>query len=100
MRKTSMRPILFLIVCFLSLSVSSFAQATETFDIATFQPPAGWKKQTAEASVQFSSEDSASGSFCLITLFKTVPGPGDSKQNFAAAWETVVKQTVPVTNPP
>lgn len=95
-----MKPILFFVVCFLSLSANSFAQATATFDIATFQPPLGWKKQTGEASVQFSTEDSAAGTFCLITLFKSVPGLGDSKKNFAAAWQTVVKEAVPVSNAP
>ena len=50
LRKISMKPILVLIVCFLSLSANSFAQTTETFDIATFQPPKGWKKQDKGAS--------------------------------------------------
>jgi len=95
-----MKPTLFSIVCFLCLSINSFAQVTETFDIATFQPPAGWKRQTSQVSVQFSTEDSGVGTFCLITLFKAVPGIGDSKKNFAAAWLTVVKEAVPVLKAP
>jgi hypothetical protein len=78
---------------------ATYGQGTQTFDIATFQPPTGWKTQPGQLSVQFSTEDSA-GAFCLITLYKSLPGLGDSKENFAAAWQTVVKEAVPVSNAP
>ena len=93
-----MKPILFLIVCFLSLSANSFAQATETFDIATFQSPKGWNKQAGPDSVQFAIEDK--GNYCLIMLFKSVPGLSSPKENFDAAWSTIVKETVMVSNAP
>jgi hypothetical protein len=95
-----MKQILFLIVCFLSLSATSFAQATETFDLATFRSPAGWAKQASEASFQISTEDKAKGTYCLVTLLKSVPGTADAKKNFDAAWETVVKSVVNPTAAP
>ena len=98
MRKIFMKPILFLIVCFLSLSANSFAQATETFDIATFQSPKGWNKQAGPDSVQFAIEDK--GNYCLIMLFKSVPGLSSPKENFDAAWSTIVKETVTASNAP
>ena len=97
-RKISMKPVLLLIVCYLSLTANSFSQAAETFDISTFQAPKGWNKQAGENSIQFSTEDK--GNFCLVTLFKAVPGLGNPKENFDAAWETIVKEAVTVSSVP
>lgn len=95
-----MKQLLSLIICFLSFPTSSVAQTLETFDIATFQPPTGWNRQAGQSAIQFSTEDKASGAYCLITLFKSVPGLDDSKQNFAAAWQTIVMEAVNVSTAP
>ena len=79
---------------------SAYGQAAQTFDIATFQPPTGWKVQSGDVSVQFSTEDSAVGSFCLITLYRSFPSVKDSKGNFNAAWQTIVKESVTVATAP
>ena len=98
-----MKQILLLTFCLLSFSVSALAQASETsetFDIATFQPPKEWKKQPSEDSVGFLTEDKTSGAYCLITLVRSLPGPGNSKENFNAAWKTIVKEAVNVPAAP
>jgi len=95
-----MKQILLLVFCFLAFSATALAQASETFDIATFQPPEGWEKQPSKDSVQFSTEDKESGAHCVITLVKSVPSPGTSKENFAAAWQTLVKKAVNVAAAP
>jgi len=87
-------------ICILTLTISSLAQAPETFDIATFQPPKGWSKQAGQNSIQISTEDKAAGTYCLITLFKSLPGTPNSKENFDAAWQTVVKGLVNVSAKP
>jgi len=100
MRKIFMKQILLLTFCLLSFSASALAQAaetSETFDIATYQPPRDWKKEPSQDSVQFSIEDKASGAYCLITLVKSLPGPGNSKENFDASWKTLVKESVTVS---
>ena len=93
-----MKQVLFAFIFTLSLAFSSFGQASETFDISTFQSPKGWTKQAGENSIQFSIEEQ--GGFCLITLFKSVPGLSDPKENFDAAWETIVKEAVTVSSAP
>lgn len=95
-----MKLLLFLIVCFLSLTANSLAQTSETFDITTFKPPKGWQKQAGADAVQISTEDKAKGTFCLITLFRSVPSLGNSKEDFNAAWETIVKEAVTVSSAP
>jgi len=90
-------------VCLLTVSLDSLAQTaqvTETFDIATFQSPNGWNKQATQNAAQFSTEDKTQGTYCVITLFKSLPGIGSAKENFDAAWQTVVKTVVNPTAAP
>ncbi len=79
--------------------LTAFAQP-QVFDITTYTAPRGWKKQTTESTIQFSKEDAAKGTYCLLMLFKALPGAPDSKDNFDAAWETVVKEVVTVSAAP
>ena len=95
-----MKQLLIVLVCFLSFSVSSLAQTSETFDITTFRAPGNWQKQASQSSIQISTEDKANGTYCLITLFKSLPGTNNSKENFDATWQTVVRGTVNVSTAP
>lgn len=93
-----MKPLIFVAVVLSSLSLNLFAQSTETFDIATFQPPKGFSRQAGQDSIQFSIANK--DDFCLVTLFRSVPGLGTTKENFDAAWETIVKEAVAVSSAP
>ena len=48
----------------------------------------------------FSTEDKAAGTYCLVTVYKSIPGLGDPKENFNAAWQTIVSEAVTVSNAP
>jgi|CXWL01.1.fsa_nt_gi hypothetical protein len=89
-----------ILLCVLCAFVENIFAQQQTFDITTFTPPKGWKKQAAESAVQFSKEDAAKGTYCLITLYKAIPGKSGSKENFDLAWETLVKEMVTVTTKP
>lgn len=89
----------FLLFLFIIISITSVAQQ-QTFDITTFTPPKGWKKQAAESAVQYSTEDAAKGTYCLITLYKAIPGTASSKENFDLAWTSIVKEMVTVSTAP
>jgi len=93
-----MKKIFFLSVLWVFVG-NAFAQK-ETFDIATYTAPKTWKKKLAESAVQFSKEDAAKGTYCLITLYKSVPGTTNSKENFDLAWTSVVKEMVKVSTAP
>ncbi len=82
----------------LVVSANLFAQKPETFDLATFQVPKGWDKQTGENSIQFSIADKEA--YCLVTLFRSFPGLGSPKENFDASWDTIVKEAVTVSAAP
>ena len=93
-----MKQSLFATVCLACLSLTFFAQTSENFDISTFRSPKGWTRQAGQDAIQFSIAEN--DSFCLITLFKSVPGLGSPKENFDAAWSTIVKETVTVRAAP
>lgn len=95
-----MKHLLSTAICFLALSNVLSGQTPETFDIATFQSPKGWNKQASQNSIQFSTEDKAKGTYCLITLFRSVPSLGNSREDFTAAWQTIVKEAVNVAVAP
>lgn len=88
-----------LLILLAGIPVAAMAQQ-QRFDISSFTPPKTWAKQTTESSVQFSKEDAAKGTYCIIMLLKAVPGTANSKENFDAAWETVVKEMVTVKDAP
>lgn len=89
-----------ILLCALCVFVGNAFAQKETFDITTFTPPPGWKKQAAESAVQLSKEDVAKGTYCLITLYKAVPGTSNSKENFDLAWTSIVKEMVTVSTAP
>ncbi len=63
-----------LILGILVFPANLFAQAPETFDIASFRAPKGWNKQVGQDAIQFSTADK--DAYCLVTLFRSVPGLG------------------------
>ncbi len=93
-----MKKIIFL--CALCALVGNTFAQKEIFDLTTYTTPKGWKKQPAESAILFSKEDVAKGTYCMITLYKAVPGTVNSKENFDLAWESLVKEMVTVTTTP
>jgi len=87
---SSMRQLLFLTVCFLSFFVSASAQISDTFDIATFQPPPQWKKQTKDGVVIFSTLNEQKGTYAMITLYGSGESSGNAKNNFDSEWQQFV----------
>jgi len=89
-----------ILLCFFCLSATILFAQKETFDLVTYTSPKAWKKQLAESAIQFSIEDAAKGTYCLITLYKAVPGTPSSKENFDMAWASLVKEMVTVSTAP
>src|SRR5580765_3515695 len=87
--------LVFAVVVVLATGIS--AQTPETFDIATFRVPAGWKKKVTADTVQLSAEKA--DAFCLITLYRSLPVLGGPDENFKASWKTVVADSVNVQAP-
>ena len=93
-----MKRIMLAAICISIISLSSFAQTSETFDIATFRSPKGWNKQAEQYAVRMST--ATGDDFCLITLYKSLSSLGAANQNFQASWDTIVKDAVTPTAAP
>ena len=84
---------------FFFFAANIFAQK-EIFDIATYTALAEWKKVKTENAIQLTKEDAATGTYCAITLFKSLPATSNAKENFDLAWTSVVKEMVTVSAAP
>lgn len=85
-----MRQLLFLTICFLSFFATSSAQVSETFDIATFQPPPNWKKQTKDGVVIFSTLNEQKGTYAMITLYGSGESSGNAENDFNREWQQFI----------
>lgn len=72
----------------------------QRFDIISYSPPANWKKEVTANALQLSKEDATTGSYCIITVFKALASPAKPRENFDAAWESVVNEMVKATGNP
>ena len=75
-----------------------FAQK-QTFDLATFTLPKGWNKQEGKDALQLSKKDATKSTYCLITLYKSIPAKAKAKENFDMAWASLVKEMVTRNGP-
>lgn len=94
-----MKKIFYFSLSIVLFSTNVFAQK-ETFDLASYSAPKGWKKEKTENAVQFTKEDAATGTYCAISLFKALPATKDAEENFNLAWTSVVKEMVPIATKP
>ena len=76
--------------CLFAISVSISAQTSETFDIATFQIPSGWTRQSKPGVLILTTSDAAKGTFAMITLYQSAASSGSSVKDFDADWQQFV----------
>ena len=82
--------------CLLAIAVWVPAQVTDTFDIASFSPPAGWAKQAKDGGLLFSTSDHKRGTYAMIVLYKSSESTASPKTDFDAEWKQYVAGTFPV----
>ncbi len=89
-----------IILClFCALAAPSFAQK-ETFDIISFNIPAGWKKEIKETLVSLSYVNKKDGSWCQIGVYKSTSSKGSIEKDFENDWNELVANTYNVTDMP
>ena len=79
--------VLSFLVCF---PVGSLAQDSDTFDIATFQPPAGWKKVNKDGVVIFNSSNQQKGTYAMIAVYRSGESSGNAKNDFEGDWQQFI----------
>src|SRR4030095_8552346 len=83
-----------------ALAPASFAQTTETYDIATFTPTSGWRKHTKEGALLFATADEKKGTFALLTIYASGVSSGDANRDFENDWQEFIARQLGVTGKP
>ncbi len=91
---------LYLFFSVLVLTIGSFAQTAETFDIATFTPPSGWSKQVKTGAVVFTTGNEQKGTFAIVTLYRSGESSGSAKSDFENDWQEFIAGQLGVKTKP
>ena len=76
-----------------------FAQ-TETFDVITYTPPAGWKIEVTPTLTSYSALNGRSNAWCRISIVKSTTGKGSLEADFQSEWrELIVRNFSPKDAP-
>jgi|WetSurMetagenome_2_1015567.scaffolds.fasta_scaffold05723_4 hypothetical protein len=68
---------------------SVFAQK-ENFDLISYSPPAGWKKEMAENLIIYTSINNINKSWCSIGIVKSTVSKGNIEADFESEWQALV----------
>jgi hypothetical protein len=66
------------------------AAQKESYDIASFTPPAGWKKDVKQSSVSFTIVDNVKNTYCIIGVYNSVASTGNMRTDFKNEWNELV----------
>ncbi|MBZ5528437.1 MAG: hypothetical protein LAN71_11125 [Acidobacteriia bacterium] len=79
---------LFLLSLLILFTLPASAPA-ETFDIFTYQPPEGWRKDTPKRGLVTYTKI-VKNKFCVIGIYASKPSSGNSNQDFDAEWNDLI----------
>jgi hypothetical protein len=76
------------ILLMLAVSINIYAQKTESFDLASYTIPKGWKKETGNGSVSYSI--TAQQQYAKLIVYKSIAGTGVLNTDFNKEWNDLV----------
>jgi len=65
---------------------------SETLDIVTYTPPAGWSKTVKDGAVVYSDVNKTTNAFCLLTVYASAASAGSPQKDFTNEWNQFVVQ--------
>lgn len=75
----------------LTVCITTAYAQTETYDIVTYQPIPGWKKQVTDYAAGYSIVDNVTGSWSQLGIYKSIPGNNNASGDFSNEWKSLVK---------
>ena len=66
-----------------------FAQQ-QTYDLISYTPPSGWKKEVKDNMISYTSTNSKKNTWCQIHIVKSTISKGDIEADFKSEWEGIV----------
>ncbi|MFL5771990.1 MAG: hypothetical protein ACJ75F_02455 [Flavisolibacter sp.] len=88
----------FFIICL--LLASHINAQKEAYDLISFAPPQGWKKEAKENVISYSITNNTTGSWCQIGVFKSTISKGSIAEDFESEWQELVIKTYKEVKPP
>jgi hypothetical protein len=86
-----MKKILFVSICCLMFICVTAQQ--QTYDLLTFTPPKGWKKEVKQNLITYTKIDNTKKTWCVIGIIKSTVSKGNIDADLESEWnELVVKQ--------
>jgi len=70
------------------LSHTVYSQ-TQTFDIATFTPPQGWKRESVDFAASYIITNNKTGGWCRVAIYKSIGSSGDPLVDFKSEWNNL-----------
>ncbi|MFV0606095.1 MAG: hypothetical protein ACK5NK_09665 [Niabella sp.] len=92
-----MKTTILLSILLIAASFMAIGQQKQ-FDIVSYSLPKGFTEEKNAERVTLTNDGGTNG-FCIITVFKSIDASNNSKNNFDASWESLVKNILPVSNP-
>lgn len=72
----------------------------QTFDIVTYTPPAGWKKEVKQNTLMYSAKNPKKGSWCQLVIYKNTTSKGSIEKDFESEWEQLAATPFKITAAP
>jgi hypothetical protein len=90
----------FYTIFFFSMFLTNVLAQKETFDIITYSPPAGWKKEVTENIIIYTGINNTNKTWCRIGIVKSTVSKGNIEVDFESEWQgLVVKNYKPADVP-
>jgi hypothetical protein len=80
----------FLLAHVILLITATACSQTQTFDLVTYAPPKGWKKETRATVVSFSKKDDKAKTWCIINIVKSTASKGSIDADFENDWQELM----------
>jgi len=77
-----------------------YGQPRESFDIASFIPPKGWKKESNSAGISYVVTNNISREWCRVMVYKSIASSGNPTTDFDNEWEALVAKQYQGTTKP
>jgi hypothetical protein len=78
------------IVLLLLIPMSLYGQQTEQYDIVSFSPPKGWRKENNSDAISYFISNNKSQEWCRLMVYKSLVSTGNPATDFDHEWNELV----------
>jgi hypothetical protein len=89
-----------ILLCSFCLPVTISLAQKETFDLATYTAPKGWKKEVKETVIGYQISDNKKKTWCRISIYKSTDSKVSIQQNFESEWQELIATVYRITEGP